>query len=86
MININGLPDPIINYDFEKVYTPSDDSYLIIDYFKKNINYNYFDGRKIITLEEAAKYVSEVDSKRFTRSVKKKNRSMYDQNRNFFRG
>ncbi|MFX1392275.1 MAG: HemK2/MTQ2 family protein methyltransferase [Promethearchaeota archaeon] len=47
MININDLPDPIINYDFEKVYIPSDDSYLIIDYFKKNISYNYFDGRNI---------------------------------------
>jgi len=47
VINIKDLPDPIINNDLKKVYTPSDDSYLIIDYFKKNINYNYFDGRNI---------------------------------------
>ena len=44
---IKNLPDPIINYYFKNVYPPSDDSYLIIDYFKKNINLNYFDGKKI---------------------------------------
>ena len=47
MININDLPDPIINYDFEKVYAPSDDTYLIIDYFKKHIDYDNFDGINI---------------------------------------
>lgn len=41
------FPDPIINYDFKNVYTPSDDSYLLIDYFKRNINQNEFDGIEI---------------------------------------
>ena len=47
MININTLPDPIINYIFENIYAPSDDTYLIIDYFKKKIDHNHFDGIKI---------------------------------------
>ncbi len=47
MININDFPDPIINYDFENVYAPSDDTYLIIDYFKKHIDYDNFDGINI---------------------------------------
>ena len=41
------LPDPIIEYDFKNVYIPSDDSYLLIDYFKRNINQNKFDGIEI---------------------------------------
>ena len=44
MIIIPTLPDPIIQCDFENVYAPSDDSYLLIDYFKLNINENNFDG------------------------------------------
>ena len=47
MIKIKTLPDPIINYDLENVYTPSEDTYLIIDYFKRNIDYDYFDGMNI---------------------------------------
>ena len=35
--------DPIINNDFKDVYTPSDDSYMIIDYLKKVINNQKFD-------------------------------------------
>ena len=35
MINIKIFPDPIIDYDFENVYRPADDTYLVIDYFKK---------------------------------------------------
>ena len=44
MKNINSFPDPIISYTFKGVYPPSDDTYLILDYFKKNINENFFDG------------------------------------------
>ncbi len=37
-------PEPIIQYCSDNVYSPSDETYLIIDYFKDNINENYFDG------------------------------------------
>ena len=47
MIIIPLLPDPIIECDFESVYAPSDDSYLLIDYFKSKIDHIYFDGIKI---------------------------------------
>ncbi|MFX1273817.1 MAG: HemK2/MTQ2 family protein methyltransferase [Promethearchaeota archaeon] len=47
MIFINLPPDPIINCSFKNIYTPSDDSYLIIDYLKKNITRDYFDGIKL---------------------------------------
>lgn len=47
MINIKTIPDPLINFVFECVYKPSDDSYLIIDYFKKNVNLHNFDGINI---------------------------------------
>ena len=33
---INFFPDPVIPYTFKDVYPPSDDTYLIIDYLKKN--------------------------------------------------
>jgi len=46
-MNIPFLSDPIIQCDFEKVYAPSEDSYLIIDYFKGKVNQNYFDGIKL---------------------------------------
>lgn len=42
-----SIPDPVINCDFKNVYNPSDDTYLILDYFKSNINKSYFDGLKI---------------------------------------
>jgi len=42
--NINYSPDPICPYTLKGVYPPSDDTYLIIDYFKKNIDENFFDG------------------------------------------
>ena len=51
-MNIPSLPDPIIHCDFENVYTPSDDSYLIIDYFKRKINQNYFDGIKLSEIKK----------------------------------
>lgn len=51
MILIPLIPDPVISCDFENVYTPSDDSYLLIDYFKGNINENQFDGINISEIE-----------------------------------
>lgn len=44
---IRTFPDPDIDCPFEDIYSPSDDSYLITDYFKANINENYFDGLDI---------------------------------------
>ncbi|MFW9969749.1 MAG: methyltransferase [Candidatus Odinarchaeota archaeon] len=42
-----NFSDPIIKCDFKSVYTPSDDTYLILDYFKSKIDSSYFDGIKI---------------------------------------
>ena len=47
MIKVPFFPDPVINCDSKNVYTPSDDTYLILDYFKSSINISYFDGLKI---------------------------------------
>ncbi|MHA2182211.1 MAG: HemK2/MTQ2 family protein methyltransferase [Promethearchaeota archaeon] len=44
MIIFNYIPDPLIEGDIENVYFPSEDTYLLIDYFKKNINDSFFDG------------------------------------------
>ena len=44
---INSFPEPNINCHFEDVYAPSDDTYLIIDYFNESISENYFDGLNI---------------------------------------
>ncbi len=52
MIIISLLPDPVIDYDFENVYAPSDDTYLLIDYFKQNINQMYFDGIKLTEIKK----------------------------------
>ncbi|MHA2007003.1 MAG: HemK2/MTQ2 family protein methyltransferase [Promethearchaeota archaeon] len=38
------MPDPKIECDFEEVYYPSEDSYLLMDYFRRVIQGNYFDG------------------------------------------
>ena len=46
-IIIIPFPDPKIICDFNNVYHPSDDTFLIIDYFKKNISEKSFDGLKI---------------------------------------
>ncbi len=45
--NMPAFPDPIINCDYKNVYAPSDDTYLILDYFKSHINSIYFDEIKI---------------------------------------
>lgn len=42
-----NYPDPEIKYTLKDVYPPSDDSYLMIDYLKKNITRNYFDDIEI---------------------------------------
>ncbi|MEJ2295553.1 MAG: methyltransferase [Candidatus Lokiarchaeota archaeon] len=39
--------DPIINCNDDKIYFPSDDTFLIIDYFKKAITKSSFDGYEI---------------------------------------
>ncbi len=44
---INSFPEPKIDCPFEDIYAPSDDTYLIIDYFKEYINEYYFDGLDI---------------------------------------
>lgn len=43
----NNFPDPIIDYCSESVYYPSDDTYLILDFLKNNINDDFFDGKNI---------------------------------------
>ena len=45
------IPDPLIACDFENVYYPSDDSFLLIDYFKEKISDNYFDGINVNEIE-----------------------------------
>jgi len=51
LITINSIPDPLIECDFKNVYYPSDDSYLLIDYFRKKINDDLFDGIKLEEIE-----------------------------------
>lgn len=51
MIEINSIPDPLIECDFKNVYYPSDDSYLLIDYFRKKITDDLFDGIKLEEIE-----------------------------------
>jgi release factor glutamine methyltransferase len=50
--NIKSFSDPIIPYTFNGVYPPSDDTYLILDYFKKNVNENFFDELPITTIRK----------------------------------
>jgi len=44
---IKNLLDPDIDNNYENVYSPSDDTYLIMDYFKKKIRRDYFDGLEL---------------------------------------
>ncbi len=46
-LKINNTVDPIIQCESDKVYSPSDDTFLLIDYFKKNVNNLYFDGKDL---------------------------------------
>ncbi len=39
-----NIPDPIIQYVSKDIYSPSDDSYLIIDYFRDRVTSESFDG------------------------------------------
>lgn len=50
MKNIRSILDPIIPYIYNGIYPPSDDTYLIIDYFKKNVSENFFDGLPFTTI------------------------------------
>ena len=43
--------DPEIKCDYDNVYPPSDDTYLILDYFKKRLTNEYFDGLDIETIK-----------------------------------
>ncbi len=52
MNNFNTIPDPIIKYNSQNVYSPSDDTYLMIDYFRKKINSNYFDGKNLTEIKK----------------------------------
>ena len=44
MNKIRDLEDPEIITDYENVYSPSDDTYLFIDYFREHISNDWFDG------------------------------------------
>lgn len=44
---INYSKDPIIQCKNEKVYSPSDDTFLIVDYFRKVVTSSSFDGYNI---------------------------------------
>jgi HemK-related putative methylase len=51
VITFSPIPDPLIECDFENVYYPSEDTYLILDYFKKTINNAFFDGIDVNEIE-----------------------------------
>jgi HemK-related putative methylase len=51
VIKIISFPDPIIKFDFKNVYPPSDDTFLLIDYFKATVNEKYFDGLKLVEIK-----------------------------------
>ena len=47
MEHFSNFSDPLIQNKFETVYSPSDDTYLLLDYFKKAITLEHFDGIKL---------------------------------------
>ena len=64
MSKINIFPDPIVDYDFENVYRPADDTYLVVDYFKHHIDFDFFDGipieniKKILDMGTGTGYIA----------------------------
>lgn len=46
-IKFNEMPNPVISCDFKNVYAPSDDTYLLLNYFKKKIDLEQFDSLNI---------------------------------------
>ncbi|MHA2400743.1 MAG: HemK2/MTQ2 family protein methyltransferase [Promethearchaeota archaeon] len=51
VIRLENLPDPLIKCPNKEVYSPSEDSFLLIDYFKKNIDEISFDGINLRNIE-----------------------------------
>ena len=49
--NITPIKDPEIKCAYDNVYPPADDTYLIIDYFKKRLTNEYFDGLDMVTIK-----------------------------------
>ncbi|MFX1556837.1 MAG: HemK2/MTQ2 family protein methyltransferase [Promethearchaeota archaeon] len=49
---IKNYSEPVIFEHNENVYLPSDDTYLIIDYFKDNIDDQYFDGIRLEKIQK----------------------------------
>ncbi|MBY9002588.1 MAG: methyltransferase [Candidatus Lokiarchaeota archaeon] len=45
------MPDPIIHNPFEDVYSPSDDSFLILDFIRSKISQEFFDEIPIREIE-----------------------------------
>ncbi len=42
----------MVDYDFENVYRPADDTYLVVDYFKYHIDFDFFDGIPIQNIKK----------------------------------
>ncbi|MFX1477816.1 MAG: HemK2/MTQ2 family protein methyltransferase [Promethearchaeota archaeon] len=52
MIVFTSIPDPLIKCNYDIVYYPSDDSYLIINHFRNSIDDDYFDGIQLENIEK----------------------------------
>ena len=50
-MQIIPIPDPIINVNYKNVYAPSDDSFLLLDYFRGCYDKNYFDLMELKKIE-----------------------------------
>jgi HemK-related putative methylase len=51
VIKVDTLLDPLIECTNKKVYSPSDDSFLMIDYFKETIDETSLDGIRLSNIE-----------------------------------
>jgi len=49
---ITPIKDPVIKCNYDNVYAPSDDTYLIIDYLKKSLTNDYFDGLEVRNIKK----------------------------------